>query len=120
MAITVSARHEVAKPDAAFTERTGHGPADSITASRVVGARTRLAHDLRWIALDLLGLYDPEELPGECAAWVRATAEAAVSRICDPAVSDLVQFLRAELATAPAPIARRIDETRRRHEAGFA
>jgi hypothetical protein len=70
--------------------------------------------------LDLLGLYEAEELPRECAAWVHTTIETAVSSLCHPAVSALTRHLRSELAVAPPDIARRIDEAKRRHEAGFA
>jgi hypothetical protein len=72
------------------------------------------------IALDLLGLYEAEEMSGECARWVRTTIESAVAEICDPAISTLTHRLAAELRVAPSDVARRIDLTRRRHEAGFA
>ena len=92
----------------------------AITRSRQVEARSRLAFELRAIALDLLGLYEAEELPRECAAWLRTTIETAVSSISGPTVSALTSHLRSELAVAPVEVARRIDQAKRRHEAGFA
>jgi hypothetical protein len=91
-----------------------------ITSARQLEARHRLASELRMIALDLLGLYEAEEMSGECARWVRTTIESAVAEICDPAVSTLTRRLAAELRVAPSDVARRIDLTRQRHEAGFA
>jgi hypothetical protein len=91
-----------------------------IASARQLEARHRLASELRMIALDLLGLYEAEEMSGECARWVRTTIESAVAEICDPAISTLTHRLAAELRVAPSDVARRIDLTRRRHEAGFA
>ena len=91
-----------------------------ISLSRQHEASARLEAELRSIALDLLGLYDSEELPPECDAWVRSTVEAAVAGICDPAVAGVAGHLRKELAAAPADIVRRIGQAKRRHEVGFA
>jgi len=91
-----------------------------ITSSRQVEARSRLDSELQAIALDLLGLYDVEELPRECTTWVRTAIKEAVSEISDPAVSELALRLRSALRGAPADVARRIDAARLRHEVGFA
>ncbi|HEY7024549.1 MAG TPA: hypothetical protein VH371_06295 [Candidatus Limnocylindrales bacterium] len=91
-----------------------------ISLAKQLEARSRLASELRALALDLLGLYQPEDVPPDCAAWVRATVEAAVSDACDPAISALTRRLNAELRVAPPYFARRIDDARLRHEAGFA
>ena len=106
--------------DSMSAEYKGQDLARSISATRVAGARGRLACELRLIALDLLGLYESDELPGECANWVRITVDAAVELTCDPTLSSVVTHLRSELETAPADVTGRIDEARRRHEAGFA
>ena len=91
-----------------------------ITTSRQLEARTRLDDELRAIALDLLGLYRADDLPGECAAWVRTAIEAAVSEVSDPTVSVLALRLTSALGAAPTDVARRIDAARLRHEAGYA
>ncbi len=101
------------------TRRAGALPR-MITTSRQVEARSRLDSELRAIALDLLGLYEGEELPPDCAAWVRATIEAAVSEVSDPAVAMIALRLRSALGGAPTDVARRIDAARLRHEIGFA
>jgi hypothetical protein len=92
----------------------------AIPHTRQMDARSRLRSELRGIALDLVGLYQVEEMPRECATWVRTTIEAAVAEVCDPTVAALTRRLSAELLVAPADVARRIDMARRRHEAGFA
>lgn len=99
---------------------TGGRLARSISATRVAAAHGRLAEELRLIALDLLGLYDSDELPAECAAWVRITVDAAVDLTSDHTVSSVVTQLRAALATAPADVTRHIGDASRRHEAGYA
>jgi hypothetical protein len=90
-----------------------------ISTLRQVEARRQLDSELRAIALDLLGLYEAEELPRECALWVRTTVEAAVSEVSEPAVSVLALRLRSALRAAPTDVARRIDAARLRHEAGL-
>ncbi len=90
-----------------------------ITTSSQFEARSRLDSELRAIALDLLGLFQADELPGESAAWVRTTIEAAVSEVSDPTVSVLALRLRSALKGAPADVASRIDAARLRHEAGY-
>lgn len=91
----------------------------AITTSRQLEARSRLDAELRAIALDLIGLFQADELPGEYAAWVRTTIEAAVSEVSDPTVSVLALRLRSALKDAPADVASRIDAARLRHEAGY-
>ena len=104
----------------AMHEGPEHTVPGAISLAREQEARSRLGAELRAIALDLIGLYDSEELPAHCAAWVRTTIEAAVAGIHDPAVAAIAGHLRAQLAVAPPDIARLIDQARRRHEAGFA
>jgi hypothetical protein len=84
-----------------------------------VGARSRLDRELRLIAVDLLGPYQSDELPAECAAWVDATTEAAVSSVRDVTLAALAHVLDALLTAAPPDVARRLDEARVRHDAGF-
>ncbi len=90
-----------------------------ITTLRHREARQRLAAELRSLALDLLGLNATDELPADCAALVRGSIERAVSRIAEPALTTLVHQLHADLDSLPQGMAHRIDETRRRHEAGL-
>ena len=106
-------------PSGAKASDTGALPR-MITTSRQLEARSRLDSELRAIALDMLGLYEGEELPPECAAWVRTTIEVAVSEVSDPAVSMIALRLRSALGLAPADVARLIDAARLRHEIGFA
>ncbi len=96
-----------------------HGAPELITTTRHREARQRLAAELRSLALDLLGLNATDELPAECAALVRGSIERAVSRIVEPALTTLVHQLHDDLDSLPQGMARRIDETRRRHEAGL-
>ena len=85
-----------------------------------MAAWARLEDELRSIAVDLLGPNESEELPEACADWVAATTEAVVSRVCDTALDALVQSLDSLLIDAPPDVARRLDEARVRHDAGFA
>lgn len=105
---------------ASGTRTAGGAPVPVITRARQAEARNHLAAELRAIALDLLGLYEAEEMPRECATWVRTTVEAVVAEVCEPALASLTRSLTSELRQAPAEVARRIDRTRLRHEAGFA
>jgi hypothetical protein len=75
---------------------------------------------LRSIATDLLGPNASDELPGACADWVAATTEVAASSVCDVALEALVHALDSLLLDAPPDVARRLDEARVRHDAGFA
>ena len=106
------------------TRRLSGGPVGAlpplITTSRQLEARNRLDAELRAIALDLLGLFQADELPGDCAVWVRTTIEAAVSEVSEPAVSVLALRLRSALGDAPPEVASRIGVARLRHEAGYA
>jgi hypothetical protein len=95
-------------------------PPGLISTARQIEARNRLDAELRAIALDLLGLFPADELPRECAAWVRATIEAAVAQVSDPTVAVLALRLRSALGDAPADVARRVEAARLRHEAGYA
>ena len=90
-----------------------------ISIARQREASRRLAAELRALALDMLGLYDSEELSPEGAAWLRSTIEEAVARICDPAVSTIARQLSSQLPAAPPGTAHRIDQARHRHDAGF-
>ena len=85
-----------------------------------VGAWARLEDELRSIASDLLGPNESDEFPEACAAWVAATTEAAASNVCDSALDALIQFLDSLLIDVPPDVARRLDEARVRHDAGFA
>jgi hypothetical protein len=84
-----------------------------------VAASARLEDALRSIAVDLLGANDLDELPPDCADWVAATTRAAVSCVCQAALGGLVHALDSLLVGAPPDVARRLDEARIRHEAGF-
>lgn len=97
-------------------ERLAPGLARSATR---IGARSRLDGELRSIAVDLLGPFESDELPAECAVWVHRTIEAAVSGVCDSSLAALVHALDALLDMAPPDVARRLDEARVRHDAGF-
>ena len=83
------------------------------------GARGRLEAELRAIAVDLLGRGQPDELPGDCAAWLAATVEDAVARICDSSLSALAEALDSRLDAAPPGVARRLQEAEVRHDAGL-
>jgi hypothetical protein len=85
-----------------------------------VKAWSRLADELRSIATDLLGPTESDEFPSACADWVATTTEMAVSRVCDEALDALVQSLESMLTDVPPEVARRLDEARVRHDAGFA
>jgi hypothetical protein len=84
-----------------------------------VRARARLNAELRSIAVDLLGPNESDEFPATCANWVAATAEAAVSTVCDSALATLVETLDSLLDTAPAEVVRELDRARQRQAAGF-
>jgi hypothetical protein len=90
-----------------------------VPAARQHEAVDRLASELRAIALDLLGLYDADELPPDNAAWVRTTIESAIAGICGPAISELARHLHARLAVAPVETLRKIEQAAFRHEAGY-
>jgi len=85
-----------------------------------VAAWARLEAELRSIATDLLGPNESDEFPEACADWVAATTEAAASRVCGSALDALVQLLDSMLVDVPPDVARRLDEARIRHNAGFA
>jgi hypothetical protein len=68
----------------------------------------------------LLGPNESDEFPAPCADWVAATTEVAASRVCDSALDVLVQSLDSLLIEVPPAVARRLDEARVRHDAGFA
>ena len=91
-------------------------------ASRLsrVAAWARLEDELRSIAVDLLGPNESDEFPQACVDWVAATTEVAASRVCDSALDALVQSLDSLLLAVPPDVARRLDEARARHDAGFA
>jgi hypothetical protein len=84
-----------------------------------VAAWARLEDELRSIAIDLLGPNDSDELPAACADWVAATTHAAVSGVCASALDELVRALDSLLVDVPPDVARRLDEARIRHDAGF-
>ena len=83
------------------------------------GARGRLDAELHAIAVDLLGRSQPDELPGDCAAWLAATVEEAVDRIRDSSLSALAEALDSRLDAAPPGVARRLRDAEARHDAGF-
>jgi hypothetical protein len=84
-----------------------------------VGARERLDRELRLLAVDLLGPSASDELPADCSAWMAAAIESAVRGVSEASLSALVETLEAQLAAAPPGIARRLNEARIRHDAGF-
>jgi hypothetical protein len=83
------------------------------------GARTGLETELRAIAIDLLGRCQPDELPGDDAAWLTTTVEAAVTRVCDSSLSALAEALDSRLGAASPRVAQRLDEAEVRHDAGY-
>jgi hypothetical protein len=83
------------------------------------GARARLRREVRSIAWDLLGPWQTDELSAECSAWVERSIDAAVSSVCDSALSALAEELDAALETAPPDVARSLAHAKTRHEAGF-
>ena len=84
-----------------------------------MAAWSRLEDALRSIAVDLLGPNDSDELPAACADWVAATTQAATSDVCEAALDSLVQALDSLLVDVPSDVARRLDEARVRHDAGY-
>jgi hypothetical protein len=105
-------------PPTPIQRRAGPSP-DLIRSLARVGARSRLEGELRLIAIDVLGLSEPDELPPGCSGWVYRTADAAVSGVCEASLAALVHALDALLAEAPLEVARRLDEARARHDAGW-
>ena len=83
------------------------------------GARRRLEAELRALASDVLGRPQPGELPTDCAEWVAATIDAAVSHVCDTSLDDLAQTLEEQLEAAPSAYLRRLQEAAIRHDAGY-
>jgi hypothetical protein len=84
-----------------------------------VAAWARLEHELRSIAVDLLGPNESDDLPAAYADWVAATTQAAISGVCEAALDGLVQALDSLLIDVPPDVARRLDEARVRHDAGL-
>jgi hypothetical protein len=84
-----------------------------------VAAWARLEHELRSIAVDLLGPNESDDLPAACADWVAATTQTAISGVCEAALDGLVQALDSLLIDVPPDVARRLDEARVRHDAGL-
>ena len=80
----------------------------------------RLEDEMRSIAVDLLGANGSDEFPAPCADWVAATTQAAVAGVCDAALDGLIEALDSLLIDVPPDVARRLDEARVRHDAGFA
>jgi hypothetical protein len=85
-----------------------------------VGARGRLAGELRSIAVDLLGPNEADEFSAACTEWVATSTGAAVSKVCDAALDTLLQELDSLLADVPPDVVRQLRRARLRHEAGFA
>ena len=84
-----------------------------------VAAWSRLEAELRSIVVDLLGPNETDELPADCAEWVAATTQRAISGLCDEALDGLVHALESLLVDVPPDIARRLDDARIRHDAGY-
>ena len=84
-----------------------------------VMARARLYSELRLIVLDLLGPYDPNELPDEMSAWVEHAAGRAASAVCDVSMSALIRSLEETAEGAPAEIVHRLDQAAVRHDLGI-
>ena len=84
-----------------------------------VGAQARLEGELRSIAVDMLGPNESDEFPTECADWVAATTEVAVSRVSDSALEELVRGLDSLLVAIPPDVAGHLERAKARHEAGF-
>jgi hypothetical protein len=85
-----------------------------------VAAWIRLEAELRSIAVDLLGSSDLDGLSPDCADWLAATTQAAVSDVCRAALDGLVEALDALLADMPPEVARRLDQARVRQDAGYS
>jgi len=98
--------------------RTEQAPSGLARLTRI-GARGRLEGELRLIAVDLLGPNESDESPADCAEWVAAATEAAVSKICDSTLEELVEALDSLLVDIPPDVARHLDQAKARHEAGF-
>lgn len=84
-----------------------------------VRAHARLEGELRAIASDLLGDLDGQPLPAEVADWVASATDSAVTAVRDVALTTLVEHLDGLLAGAPADVTRRLDEARKRRDAGL-
>lgn len=85
-----------------------------------VAARARLEQELRSIAVDLLGTNEADEFPEACTDWVAATTASVVPGVCTAALDGLVQAIDSLLVDVPPDVARRLDEARVRHDAGFS
>ena len=99
---------------------SGTVAASPALASRVgrVGARCRLAIELRSITIDLLGACVVDDLPPEVAAWVEETTGDVVSTVCDRSLRALIERLDSLLAGAPPDVADRLYEAAARRDAG--
>jgi hypothetical protein len=103
-------------------EATGTPPPVSVWMARSIvrsHARGRLEAELHSIAVDLLGRCQPDELGGECGAWVAATIDEAVARVCESSLAALAETLDSRLDAAPPGVARRVHEAAVRHDAGY-
>lgn len=100
-------------------DRALHSPYGIARHVARVAAWSRLEDALRSIAVDLLGPQALDELPTACAQWVAATTQQAVASVCDDALDRLVLALESRLVDAPPDVARRLDEARIRHDAGY-
>lgn len=87
-------------------------------AARVM-ARARLHSELRSISLDLLGPWEPDELPDEMAAWVENAAATAASAVCDRSLNALIQVLETAVTGAPPDVLLRLDDAAVRHDSGI-
>lgn len=84
----------------------------------VIGAEGRLEHEIRALAIDLLGPAGPAELSPEAARWLSAAAETAVRAVRDGSLSILVAALDRLVEAAPPSVLAELDEARDRHDIG--
>lgn len=100
--------------------RRDHAPSGIARHVSRVAAWARLEDELRSIAVDLLGPNESDELPAACADWVATTTRAAVMGVCESTLDGLVRALDSLLVDVPPDVARRLEQARIRHDAGFS
>lgn len=68
----------------------------------------RLDETVRQLALDALGIGQPEEARGEEEAWLAATLEAGGRRVAEAALEQLADVITEQLLDAPPAACRRL------------
>ena len=84
-----------------------------------VMARARLRAELRSIALDILGLSEPADLPVEMAAYVQRATEVAASTACEGSIAALLDSIDATISDAPPAVVARLELAAVRRDAGI-